>query len=143
MFLPKTPGTLKLVHFDCQRYWLNDSRKVPKIGFPIHLRNFLNNCTNNPVQNSTQTSNILVGFWRLRPGNTFVTIDKSLKAGSRLSRSRNVLKRSERIARLQFEDRWVEGQSPFGLPKVRVIKTVVGKKKKKKKKEDEDDDDNK
>jgi small basic protein (TIGR04137 family) len=68
-----------------------------------------------------------------------VTIDKSLKRGSRLVRSRNVLKRGERIARLTIEDRWEEGQSPLGLPKVRVIKTVVGKKKKKKKKEDEDE----
>lgn len=68
-----------------------------------------------------------------------MTIDKSLKAGTRLARSRNVLKRAERVARLQFEDNWVEGQSPFGLPKVRVIKTVVGKKKKKKKAEEEDD----
>ena len=68
-----------------------------------------------------------------------MTIDKSLKAGSRLIRSRNVLKRSERIAQLQSEDKWLEGQSPFGLPKVRVIKTVVGKKKKKKKAEDDDD----
>ena len=68
-----------------------------------------------------------------------MTIDKSLKRGSRLVRSRNVLKRGERIARLQVEDRWEEGQSPLGLPKVRVIKTVVGKKKKKKKKDDDDD----
>lgn len=68
-----------------------------------------------------------------------MTIDKSLKRGSRLVRSRNVLKRGERIARLQVEDRWEDGQSPLGLPKVRVIKTVVGKKKKKKKKDDDDD----
>ncbi len=68
-----------------------------------------------------------------------MTIDKSLKGGGRLVRSRNVLKRGERIARLQIEDRWEEGQSPLGLPKVRVIKTVVGKKKKKKKKEEDED----
>lgn len=67
-----------------------------------------------------------------------MTIDKSLKGGGRLVRSRNVLKRGERIARLQVEERWEEGQSPLGLPKVRVIKTVVGKKKKKKKKEEDD-----
>jgi small basic protein (TIGR04137 family) len=67
-----------------------------------------------------------------------VTIDKSLKRKGRLVRSRNVLKRSERIAQLTFEDRWVQGQSPFGLPKVRVVKTVVGKKKKKKAKEEDE-----
>jgi len=66
-----------------------------------------------------------------------VTIDKSLKSKSRLARSRNVLKREERIAQLQFEENWKDGQSPYGLPKVRVVKTSVGRKKKKKAKEDE------
>ncbi|MEZ6048885.1 MAG: small basic protein [Planctomycetaceae bacterium] len=66
-----------------------------------------------------------------------MTIDKSLRRGSRLVRSRNVLTRDERIERLEMEERWDEDSSPVGLPKVRVIKTVVGKKKKKKKKEDE------
>lgn len=58
-------------------------------------------------------------------------IDKSLKRGGRLGRSRNVLKRDERVEKLQADDRWVEGQSPLGLPKVRVHKLVIGKKKKK------------
>lgn len=61
-----------------------------------------------------------------------MTIDKSLRRKGRLVRTRNVLTRAERILRLQTEDRWVEGASPLGLPKVRVIKTVLGKKKKKK-----------
>ncbi len=65
-----------------------------------------------------------------------MTLDKSLQRKGRLVRSRNVLKRGERIDQLQTEERWQEGQSPFGLPKVRVIKTVVGKKKKKKAKEE-------
>ncbi|MGH7128786.1 MAG: small basic protein [Planctomycetaceae bacterium] len=66
-----------------------------------------------------------------------MTIDKTLKRTNRLSRSRNVLTRAERIQRLQVEDRWQNEQSPLGLPKVRVLKTVVGKKKKKKTKEDD------
>ena len=66
-----------------------------------------------------------------------MTIDKSLKSKSRLARSRNVLKREERIAQLQFEENWKDGQSPYGLPKVRVVKASVGRKKKKKAKEDE------
>ena len=70
-----------------------------------------------------------------------MTIDKSLRRRGRLTRSRNVLKRAERITQLEFEDRWDEGQSPFGLPKVRVIKTVVGRKKKKKAKEEGDEKD--
>lgn len=67
-----------------------------------------------------------------------MTIDKSLQRKGRLVRSRNVLKRGERIERLQFEDRWIDGQAPVGLPKVRVIKTVVGKKKKKKAKDEDE-----
>jgi small basic protein (TIGR04137 family) len=65
-------------------------------------------------------------------------IDKSLKRGSRLARSRNVLKRDERIAQLKADDRWSDEQGPFGLPKVRVQKAILGKKKKKKE-EGEDD----
>jgi len=61
-----------------------------------------------------------------------VTLDKSLKRTGRLRRDRNVLKRGERIEQLQFEERWQEGQSPLGLPKVRVAKESVGRKKKKK-----------
>ncbi len=67
-----------------------------------------------------------------------MTIDKSLRRRGRLARSRNVLKRDERIAELQAEERWTPGRSPLGLPKVRVTKTAVGKKKKKKTKEEAD-----
>ncbi len=67
-----------------------------------------------------------------------MTIDKSLRRKGRLVRFRNVLKRAERIEKLQFEEKWKEGQSPLGLPKVRVVKTSVGKKKKKKKEEEDD-----
>lgn len=68
-----------------------------------------------------------------------MTIDKSLKRRGRLSRSRNVLKRGERIAKMKEDDRWDEGRSPFGLPKIRVIKSTVGKKKKKKAAEEEEE----
>ena len=61
-----------------------------------------------------------------------MAIDKSLKRANRLERSRNVLTREERIEKLKFEERFGDDQSPFGLPKVRVVKTVIGKKKKKK-----------
>lgn len=72
-----------------------------------------------------------------------VTIDKTLRRKGRLARSRNVLKRHERIETLEKEERWIEGRSPFGLPKVRVVKTVVGKKKKKKAKEEDEEADTK
>jgi small basic protein (TIGR04137 family) len=68
-----------------------------------------------------------------------VSIDSSLKRSSRLSRSRNVLKRDERIAFLKGEDRWTGTESPFGLPKIRVAKSTLGKKKKKKAEGEEGD----
>jgi len=39
---------------------------------------------------------------------------------------------------MKAEDRWTEGRSPLGLPKVRVIKLVIGKKKKKKSAEEDE-----
>ena len=66
-----------------------------------------------------------------------MTIDKSLKVRAGLVRNRSVLKRDERLAKLQEADRWSEGDSPIGLPKVRVPKLSL-KKKKKVKKEDEE-----
>ena len=65
-----------------------------------------------------------------------MTIDKSLKIRRGGSSNRSVLKRMERLQRLKEADRWREGDSPLGLPKVRVRKLVM-KKKKKKKEEDE------
>ncbi|HEV3343285.1 MAG TPA: small basic protein [Pirellulales bacterium] len=64
-------------------------------------------------------------------------MDKSLQLRAGLVRSRSVLTRGERIARLQSSDRWKEGQSPFGLPKVRVYKISMKKKKKRKEEEGE------
>ena len=49
-----------------------------------------------------------------------MSVDKSLKSRSRLERFRGVLSRSERIAELRDRDKWTEGQSIFGIPKVRV-----------------------
>ena len=65
-----------------------------------------------------------------------MTIDKSLKIRRGLVRSRSVMTRAERLKKLAESDLWQEGDSPFGLPKVRVMRLVV-KKKKKKKEEDE------
>jgi len=66
-----------------------------------------------------------------------MTIDKSLKRKNTLSRSRNVLKRGERLEQLKGEDKWKDGQPVLGLPKTRVIKISTGKKKKAAKKEDD------
>lgn len=69
-----------------------------------------------------------------------MSIDGSLKTGGRLVRSRNVLKRGERIEKLKEREKFSdEESSPFGLPKVRVFKASIGKKKKVKKEEEGDD----
>lgn len=61
-----------------------------------------------------------------------MTMDKSLRVRRGLIRSRSVLTRAERIERLKAADRWQEGNSPFGLEKVRVYRIALKKKKKKK-----------
>jgi small basic protein (TIGR04137 family) len=66
-----------------------------------------------------------------------MTMDKSLRIRRGLIRSRSVLTRAERLARLQAADRWKDGDSPLGLPKVRVYKLSMKKKKKKKEEEGE------
>ena len=64
-----------------------------------------------------------------------MSIDKSLRRKNTLERARNVLTRGERIKKLQNEERWPDGRSPFGLPKVKVVKLVVKKAKKAKEEE--------
>ena len=66
-----------------------------------------------------------------------MTIDKSLKIKAGGVKQRNVLTRAERLAKLQAADRWSEGDSVLGIPKVRVEKLTMKKKKKVKKPEDE------
>jgi small basic protein (TIGR04137 family) len=66
-----------------------------------------------------------------------MTIDKSLKIRRGGAANRSVLTRIERLQRLKEADRWQEGDSPLGLPKVRVRKLVMKKKKKKKEEEGE------
>ena len=64
-----------------------------------------------------------------------MSIDKSLRRKNALVRARNVLKRDERIKTLKDDERWTEGRSPFGLPKVKVRKIVIKKVKKAKEEE--------
>ena len=59
-----------------------------------------------------------------------MTIDKSLKISRGSMESRNVLTRVERLKKLAEEERWNTGDSPFGLPKVRVEKVSLKRKKK-------------
>jgi small basic protein (TIGR04137 family) len=67
--------------------------------------------------------------------NSDMTMDKSLLTRAGMARSRSVLNRAERIARLKSTDHWTDGQSPLGLPKVRVFKLSMKKKKKRKEEE--------
>jgi small basic protein (TIGR04137 family) len=64
-----------------------------------------------------------------------MSIDKSLRRKNALQRARSVLTRYERIKVLKDEERWQEGRSPYGLPKVKVVKIVVKKHKKAKEEE--------
>jgi small basic protein (TIGR04137 family) len=64
-----------------------------------------------------------------------MSIDKSLRRKNSLERARCVLTRGERIKLLKDEERWTEGRSPYGLPKVKVVKVVVKKAKKAKEEE--------
>ena len=65
-----------------------------------------------------------------------MTIDKSLKIQRGLIKNRNVLTRVERLEKLKETERWRDGDSIFGLPKVRVEKVSLKKKKKVKKADD-------
>jgi small basic protein (TIGR04137 family) len=57
-----------------------------------------------------------------------MSIDRSLRLKSALSRHRNVLTRGERILLLKAEERWTESDSVFSLPKVTHRRSYVGKK---------------
>ena len=60
-----------------------------------------------------------------------MSIDKSLKRKSGGARNRCVLTRVERILKMQEAGTFPAGQSPFGLPKTRVVKIILKKKVKK------------
>lgn len=72
-----------------------------------------------------------------------MSIDKSLKRKSRLTGVRSVLTRAERIEQMKNNEQWVDGMDPFGIPKTKVVRLVLGKKKKKKAAEGDAKDDKK
>lgn len=49
-----------------------------------------------------------------------MSLHKSLRSNSKLERARNVLSREEQIEKLQEDEKWTDGDSVFGLPKVKV-----------------------
>jgi small basic protein (TIGR04137 family) len=66
-----------------------------------------------------------------------MTLDKSLRIRRGSVKSRNVLKRGERISKLKEAERWEETMTVLGLPKVKVIRLTMKKKKKKKEEAEE------
>lgn len=66
-----------------------------------------------------------------------MSIHKSLRSSSGLTRARNVLTRAERVERMTKEGTLKPGDPVTGLPKTKVLSTVR-KTKKKKKKDDEE-----
>lgn len=65
-----------------------------------------------------------------------MSMHKSLVSKNKLARQRSVLTRAERLKVLEEDGRWSNGDSVFGLPKVR---TFVAKKARKVKKPKEDE----
>jgi small basic protein (TIGR04137 family) len=59
-----------------------------------------------------------------------MTIDKSLKVKAGMIKVRNVMTRGERLEKLKQAEKFPDGTSPLGLPKVRVVKLSLKKKKK-------------
>ncbi|MCX7666970.1 MAG: small basic protein [Gemmataceae bacterium] len=68
-----------------------------------------------------------------------MSIDKSLRRKRGSASNRSVLTRAERIQKLKESEKWTEGRSPFGLPKVRVQKISLKKAKKEKTEEEPKD----
>jgi len=66
-----------------------------------------------------------------------MSIHKSLVSKGRLKRHRNVLTRTERLLKLEEEEKWVAGKdSVFSLPKVRVARLKKSHAKKKEEKQE-------
>lgn len=55
-----------------------------------------------------------------------MSLDRSLRSASSLSRHRNVLSRAERLAKLAETGKWDDNKSPLGLVKVAHRKMAVG-----------------
>jgi small basic protein (TIGR04137 family) len=48
-----------------------------------------------------------------------MSMDKSLRKGGGLARSRNVMTRAERLAALQIDEKWSPEKGVFNLPKTK------------------------
>ncbi len=55
-----------------------------------------------------------------------MSMDKSLRKGGGLARARNVLRRAERLALLQEDEKWTPEKGVFNLPKTKYRKLSPG-----------------
>ncbi len=55
-----------------------------------------------------------------------MSMDKSLKKGGGLVRARNVLKRAERLALLQEDEKWKPEQGVYNVPKTKYRNLAPG-----------------
>jgi small basic protein (TIGR04137 family) len=67
-----------------------------------------------------------------------MSVHRSLKSNGALIRQRSVLTRTERLKVLEDQERWQEGDSVLGLPKVKVARVKLARKKKEKTEEGEE-----
>jgi small basic protein (TIGR04137 family) len=58
-----------------------------------------------------------------------MSIHPSLSSSAKVKKSRSVLKRAERLKILMDKDSWKQGQSIFGLPKIKTIRIKIKKEK--------------
>ncbi len=59
-----------------------------------------------------------------------MSVHKSLRSTSNMTRARNVYNRWERLQKLKEQGRWKDGAPVYGLPKVRTTVIKIGGKKK-------------
>lgn len=59
-----------------------------------------------------------------------MSMHPSLKASEKGKKARSVLKRIERIKTMMDKEKWKEGDSVYGLPKLKTVKIKVMKKEK-------------
>ena len=64
--------------------------------------------------------------WVGHLGVLVMSLDKSLKKGGGLNRTRNVLTRAERLVLLQEDDRWTESAGVYNLPKTKYRRLAPG-----------------
>jgi small basic protein (TIGR04137 family) len=55
-----------------------------------------------------------------------MSIDKSLKKSLNMGRARNVLKRAERMAVLQVDEKWTPSTGVYNLPKTKFRRLAPG-----------------